>query len=587
MSEGSPRDGRYPLRANLKAGITYYFRCGGYVGEPDATYEITLERSGDVDESLYSTDTMMPTPEGAPELMLQEQGSCAENGTWFCFRPQDDGVYHIYSKGKNVTAACFVELFQPLYDGVVVSAGNYYGGADDNPHFFYEPELEAGKTYYLHCGMSDDANPSEFVPYDVTVVYLHTVKKTPDNDGAWLAKNSYGDDFGNDGYFWISYEESSLNLDDSKAYALHLGPADDYQHIYQYDGTGAECSGTVESGGAIANIFEVKGNSAGAEAVSGVSFVLDDVNVDYSIQVYTDIEDATDPTSGDAALESPVTGKATYMGYYTVELPEPVKIEEDSEFSIVVTLSHKDGTEVQYAVDTTRDCDWVTFTNAAESDQSLARVGADTGWDDLKEGVLYLGDEYYDCSARLKAFTVDVEASENRIDISGATVKVPKVKYTGKALRPAPTVTLDGKTLEKGTDFSVSYKNNVKAGTATVVVKGMGSYKGSKKVAFKILKAANKLKLKKKTKTVKVNKLAKGKVVLKGSLRAYKANGKVTFAKLKGSSKYLAVGKKTGKITVKKGTEEGVYKIRIKVKAKGDANHKAKSRVVAVKVKVK
>ena len=587
VSEGSPREGRYTLRANLKAGITYYFLCGGYAQGTDMAYEVTLERSGDIDESLYSADVMMSMPADATELTLDEHSLCTENGTWFSFTPEEDGSYHIYSSGKDVTAGCVVSLFRPLCDGVVLCEGNAYGDPDDNPFFFYEPELKAGKTYYLYCGMAGDADPSAFVPYNVAIVYLGAQKKTPDKDGAWLAKNSNGTGFGNDGYFWISYEEASLNLENSKVYALELGPVDDFQHIYQYDGTSAECSGTVESGGAIANVFKAAGNSAGAEAVSGVSFVLDDVNVDYSIQVYTDIQDAADPTSGNAALASPVTGETTYMGYYTVDLPKPVRVDEGSKFSVVVTLSHGDGTDVLYAADTTREYDWTTFTNATKPGQSFARTNADAGWDDLRQGVYYVDKTYPDSSARLKAFTVDVAASDKRIDISGATVKTPKVKYTGKALRPVPTVTLGGKTLAKGKDFSVSYKNNVNAGTATVVVKGTGSYKGSKKAAFKIGKAANKLKLKKKTKTVKASKLKKRKVVLKGSLKAYKANGKVTFAKLKGSSKRLSIGKKTGKITVKKGTKKGTYKIRVKVKAKGDANHKAKSRTVVVKVIVK
>ena len=59
--------------------------------------------------------------------------------------------------------------------------------------------------------------------------------------------------------------------------------------------------------------------------------------------------------------------------------------------------------------------------------------------------------------------------------------------YTGKALTPAVKVTLSGKTLKKGTDYTVSYRNAAgkaikatslkKAATYTIVVKGMGNYK--------------------------------------------------------------------------------------------------------------
>ncbi len=58
--------------------------------------------------------------------------------------------------------------------------------------------------------------------------------------------------------------------------------------------------------------------------------------------------------------------------------------------------------------------------------------------------------------------------------------------YTGKAYKPKPTVTYEGKTLKNGTDYTLSYKNNVNAGTATITITGLGTYVGTKKVTFKI-----------------------------------------------------------------------------------------------------
>ena len=51
--------------------------------------------------------------------------------------------------------------------------------------------------------------------------------------------------------------------------------------------------------------------------------------------------------------------------------------------------------------------------------------------------------------------------------------------------------------LKAGTDYTVSYKNNKKIGTATVVIKGKGSYVGEKTASFNIVpKAVTGLKLK-------------------------------------------------------------------------------------------
>ena len=70
--------------------------------------------------------------------------------------------------------------------------------------------------------------------------------------------------------------------------------------------------------------------------------------------------------------------------------------------------------------------------------------------------------------------------------ISDTTLAVSSCTYTGSAQTPTVTVT-DGTTrLTLGTDFTVSYSNNVNAGTATANVSGIGHYTGTKSKTFKI-----------------------------------------------------------------------------------------------------
>ena len=64
-----------------------------------------------------------------------------------------------------------------------------------------------------------------------------------------------------------------------------------------------------------------------------------------------------------------------------------------------------------------------------------------------------------------------------------------------------------------------------------------------------------------------------------------KQQGKLTYAKVSGSKKLTIT--KAGKVTVKKKTKKGTYKMRVKVTAAGNANYKAGSKTVTVKVKVK
>lgn len=61
--------------------------------------------------------------------------------------------------------------------------------------------------------------------------------------------------------------------------------------------------------------------------------------------------------------------------------------------------------------------------------------------------------------------------------------------YTGRPICPKMTVTYgkDRTLLTEGVDYTLQYVNNVNTGTATVIIRGMGSYGGEKKVTFKIV----------------------------------------------------------------------------------------------------
>ena len=76
---------------------------------------------------------------------------------------------------------------------------------------------------------------------------------------------------------------------------------------------------------------------------------------------------------------------------------------------------------------------------------------------------------------------------DEKISISEkAEVLISDPVYTGEALMPAVTVTLDGKELAEGTDFSVAYEENTDAGPARAVITGIGKYTGSVTAAFTI-----------------------------------------------------------------------------------------------------
>ena len=146
------------------------------------------------------------------------------------------------------------------------------------------------------------------------------------------------------------------------------------------------------------------------------------------------------------------------------------------------------------------------------------------------------------------------------VSVSGATVsKIKNKDYTGKSIKPSVTVKDKGILLKKGKDYTLTYKNNKKIGKATVIIKGIGAYKGQKKVTFKIV-------LKKPT--IAYVKCKDNKVTLKWN-KVKGATGYEIYRSTKKGSGYrkIATIKKGSKVTYKdnsklKDNKAYYYKIR-------------------------
>ena len=172
--------------------------------------------------------------------------------------------------------------------------------------------------------------------------------------------------------------------------------------------------------------------------------------------------------------------------------------------------------------------------------------------------------------------------------ITRVTLSTTKFTYKGRALKPAVSVYSGAVKLERGTDYTVSYANNVNAGVATVTVKGKEDYTGTKTVKFTIAKAANTLKVKAKKDRYTAKSKKKTTISAKNAFKVTKnkSGGAVTYAKVSGSKKITV--SKSGKITVRKGLKKGaVYVLKVRATSQATANYKAKSKTVTLKIKVK
>lgn len=92
-------------------------------------------------------------------------------------------------------------------------------------------------------------------------------------------------------------------------------------------------------------------------------------------------------------------------------------------------------------------------------------------------------------SASIPAYRADTYKAQHGYSVANMSISLSDYwyGYTGKAIQPAVAVTLDYSTkLRPGIDYTVAYKNNVNAGTASVIVTGKGNYGGTATETFNI-----------------------------------------------------------------------------------------------------
>lgn len=267
------------------------------------------------------------------------------------------------------------------YGNVSVSYYDSSAYYNDTTYAYYDPVDKKTNHSVNLVGWDDNYSKSNFVT-------------EPSENGAWLVKNTRGTSFGDEGYFWISYEDVSLTQNANPfGYVYDFESRDNYDYNYQYDGSCGYHYRSVPSGSSVANVFTVKGSAY--EELKAVSLASLTPGTSYSVQVYKN-PDAGDPASGTPMLTHAQTGTMTYAGYITIPLDQSeLMLTKGDTFSVVIRVSTDDGSPVRICMDDSyTNSNWIRFVNATEEGQSYMNT-SDT-WTDLDASGL---------TARIKAFT--------------------------------------------------------------------------------------------------------------------------------------------------------------------------------------
>ena len=148
-------------------------------------------------------------------------------------------------------------------------------------------------------------------------------------NGAFICQNSWGEGFGDDGIFYVSYEDGNIARN-SIAYT-RIENNDNYDDMYQTDLCGwVGQLGYGDGTCYFANIFEADLE----EYLEAVGFYATGKDTEYSIVVMDGEKDLSN-----ALLEKErASGKLEQAGFYTISLKEPMLLEKGKKYAVVVKI---------------------------------------------------------------------------------------------------------------------------------------------------------------------------------------------------------------------------------------------------------
>lgn len=198
------------------------------------------------------------------------------------------------------------------------------------------------------------------------------------SDGAWIVKNSWGAKWGEEGYFYLSYEDSSI----SGLVTARASDRTEYGNNYFYDGSSGLMTTSLKTGQSAANIFTASAKKGYMETIGEVNVITYSDNAHYTLQIYTDLKDPADPSSGKPAYEKPLDIIQPIAGVKTIKVPE-VNVAYGSAYSAVIKNAGSQLMKLCVEANTNHS-NW--FSSKAEIEKGQGFFGTTTGqWKDFAD----------------------------------------------------------------------------------------------------------------------------------------------------------------------------------------------------------
>ena len=147
--------------------------------------------------------------------------------------------------------------------------------------------------------------------------------------GAWLCKNSWGENWGLDGFFYISYWDKWCGREPFMGAVSFTGTEYmEYQKVYYHDYHGWR--DTFQSPQKIMNAFQASGD----HYISSISFFTAADTVEYTASLYESFQGGVP-----SGFITGMNGTIGYRGFHTVELTEPFDVSQGDSVYFVMEFS--------------------------------------------------------------------------------------------------------------------------------------------------------------------------------------------------------------------------------------------------------
>ena len=245
-----------------------------------------------------------------------------------------------YGDGKtngSLTAVKHVQEMQIIdgknYEGIK-EAVFQYGGVQSSLYSTIRSSQGSSEFYnkdtsaYCYIGTEKPNHDVVIIGWDDN--YPASNFNTPlEGDGAFICQNSWGEDFGEGGIFYVSYYDT--NIGTHNVVYTRVDETDNYDHIYQSDlcgWVGKMGYDNEEIYGA--NVFTAEGD----EDVAAASFYATGADTSYELYLVHDFEDEK---SLDARIKV-AEGSCKQAGYYTVDFKTPMQVKAGERYAIVLYI---------------------------------------------------------------------------------------------------------------------------------------------------------------------------------------------------------------------------------------------------------